>query len=161
MNLAHAPFHFLITVTFCSANCSLLHQVFCSVSEPSDDPLFQTAQARGTCKVMCFHPWSDITLPLMQLKDIRAVIDMWAEINTDLGKTYTWVQVRASFSLLGQKPLLYIYTGECGWISQSLSVIFDKTCMWVLVRSSVSNLLQNLQVKTGETVSFFSSSLLL
>lgn len=45
----------------------------------------------------------------MQLKDIRAVIDMWAEINTDLGKTYTWVQVRASFSLLGKKTLLYIY----------------------------------------------------
>ena len=61
--------------------------------EPSDDPLFQTAQARGTCKVMCFHPWSDMTLPLMQVKDIRNVVDKWAEINTDLGKTYTWVQV--------------------------------------------------------------------
>ncbi|KAK7115756.1 galactose-1-phosphate uridylyltransferase-like isoform X2 [Littorina saxatilis] len=61
--------------------------------EPSDDPLFQTAQAQGTCKVMCFHPWSDITLPLMELKDIRKVVDTWAEINADLGKTYTWVQI--------------------------------------------------------------------
>ena len=35
--------------------------------------------------------------------------------------------------------IIYIYTGECGWVSQSLSVIFDKTCMWVSLRSSVSN----------------------
>ncbi|KAL8570756.1 hypothetical protein ACOMHN_006906 [Nucella lapillus] len=61
--------------------------------EASDDPLFQSAQARGTCQVMCFHPWSDITLPLMELRDIRHVIDRWADINTDLGKKYTWVQI--------------------------------------------------------------------
>ncbi|XP_076465770.1 galactose-1-phosphate uridylyltransferase-like [Babylonia areolata] len=61
--------------------------------EASEDPLFQTAPARGTCKVMCFHPRSDLTLPLMQLTEIRSVIDAWADINTDLGKTYTWVQI--------------------------------------------------------------------
>ena len=80
------------------------------VSEPSDDPLFQTAQARGTCKVMCFHPWSDITLPLMELKDIRNVVDTWAEINADLGKTYTWVQVRLSVCVPGKN--LHMRTGE-------------------------------------------------
>ncbi|PVD20175.1 hypothetical protein C0Q70_20670 [Pomacea canaliculata] len=59
----------------------------------SDDPLFQSAAAQGTCKVMCFHPWSDITLPLMEIKDIKAVVDAWADLNADLGQKYAWVQI--------------------------------------------------------------------
>lgn len=30
----------------------------------------------------------------MSQSEVREVIDKWAEINTDLGKKYTWVQVR-------------------------------------------------------------------
>ncbi|GAA6080433.1 galactose-1-phosphate uridylyltransferase, partial [Tachysurus ichikawai] len=45
-------------------------------------------------KVMCFHPWSDVTLPLMQPGEIRKVIDKWAELIQELGSTYPWVQVR-------------------------------------------------------------------
>uniref|UniRef100_A0AAY5EBF1 Galactose-1-phosphate uridylyltransferase n=1 Tax=Electrophorus electricus TaxID=8005 RepID=A0AAY5EBF1_ELEEL len=44
-------------------------------------------------KVMCFHPWSDITLPLMQPGEIRKVIDKWAELIEELGSTYPWVQI--------------------------------------------------------------------
>lgn len=44
-------------------------------------------------KVMCFHPWSDLTLPLMSLVEIRAVIDAWAELAAELGASYPWVQV--------------------------------------------------------------------
>lgn len=44
-------------------------------------------------KVMCFHPWSDLTLPLMSLPEIRAVIDAWAELMAELGASYPWVQV--------------------------------------------------------------------
>lgn len=44
-------------------------------------------------KVMCFHPWSDLTLPLMSLAEIRAVIDKWAELAAELGASYSWVQV--------------------------------------------------------------------
>lgn len=63
--------------------------------EPGDDshPLFQVKGARGVCKVMCFHPWSDITLPLMPVTGIRSVIDKWAEIMEELGPTYRWVQI--------------------------------------------------------------------
>lgn len=61
--------------------------------EPSDDPLFQAAAGFGTCKVICFHPHSDVTLPIMSKEEVRAVIDKWAEINVDLGKKYTWVQI--------------------------------------------------------------------
>ncbi|KAG9354057.1 hypothetical protein JZ751_012181 [Albula glossodonta] len=60
---------------------------------PRDHPLFQTKAARGVCKVMCFHPWSDITLPLMELGEIQRVIDKWAELIEELGTTYPWVQI--------------------------------------------------------------------
>ncbi|XP_039423328.1 galactose-1-phosphate uridylyltransferase isoform X1 [Corvus cornix cornix] len=61
--------------------------------DDSDHPLFQAAPARGVCKVMCFHPWSDLTLPLMSLPEIRAVVDAWAELATELGASYPWVQI--------------------------------------------------------------------
>ncbi|XP_032806063.1 galactose-1-phosphate uridylyltransferase [Petromyzon marinus] len=60
---------------------------------PSEHPLFRTEAARGNCKVMCFHPWSDVTLPLMSIPEIRAVIDKWADIVTELGSQYQWVQI--------------------------------------------------------------------
>lgn len=72
------------------------------LTEVSDDPLFQSAAAQGTCKVMCFHPWSDITLPLMEIKDIKAVVDAWADLNADLGQKYAWVQVSVNSILLWQ-----------------------------------------------------------
>ncbi|KAK9967970.1 hypothetical protein ABG768_002325 [Culter alburnus] len=63
--------------------------------DPGSDhhPLFQSKAARGICKVMCFHPWSDITLPLMQPAEIRKVIDKWADLIVELGAAYTWVQI--------------------------------------------------------------------
>lgn len=44
-------------------------------------------------KVMCFHPWSDVTLPLMKKHEVVKVINQWAELVEDLGATYPWVQV--------------------------------------------------------------------
>lgn len=49
---------------------------------------------------MCFHPWSDITLPLMQPAEIRKVIDKWADLIVELGAEYTWVQVSMSHPLM-------------------------------------------------------------
>ncbi|XP_046901405.1 galactose-1-phosphate uridylyltransferase [Hypomesus transpacificus] len=60
---------------------------------PIQHPLFQSRAARGVCKVMCFHPWSDVTLPLMQQSEIVKVIDKWADLVKDLGSTYPWVQI--------------------------------------------------------------------
>lgn len=34
--------------------------------------------ARGDCRVMCFHPHTNVTLPLMEEAEIVAVIDEWA-----------------------------------------------------------------------------------
>ena len=63
---------------------------------PADSPLFVSAGARGACKVMCFSPKSNVTLPLMSVSEIRAVIDTWASELASLGQTYKWVQVLMS-----------------------------------------------------------------
>ena len=42
---------------------------------------------------MCFSPRHDLTLPEMELPEIRGVIDTWADQVTELGQTYRWVQV--------------------------------------------------------------------
>uniref|UniRef100_A0A665U5S0 Galactose-1-phosphate uridylyltransferase n=1 Tax=Echeneis naucrates TaxID=173247 RepID=A0A665U5S0_ECHNA len=60
---------------------------------PHQHPLFQSKAARGVCKVMCFHPWSDVTLPLMKKEEVVKVIDKWAELVEELGATYPWVQI--------------------------------------------------------------------
>lgn len=62
-------------------------------TDNSDHPLFQAAGAQGQCHVMCFHPWSDMTLASMSLSEIGAVIDKWADIMTEYGLKYEWVQV--------------------------------------------------------------------
>ncbi len=56
-------------------------------------PLLMSSSAQGTCRVICFSPRHDLTLPEMPLGDIRRVIDVWGEQVLDLGKTYRWVQV--------------------------------------------------------------------
>ncbi|KAL5004287.1 hypothetical protein ScPMuIL_017743 [Solemya velum] len=61
--------------------------------DSDSDSLFKSAPAYGTCEVMCFHPWSDITLPLMLKEEVRSVVDKWAEINTRLGQKFQWVQI--------------------------------------------------------------------
>ena len=59
----------------------------------SGDPLLRTESTQGTCRVICFSPRHDLTLPEMELADIRTVIDVWAEQVTELGQRYRWVQV--------------------------------------------------------------------
>jgi UDPglucose--hexose-1-phosphate uridylyltransferase len=65
------------------------------VPEASSDehPLLRAVTTRGTCRVICFSPRHDLTLPEMALPDIRRVVDLWAEQITDLGRQYRWVQL--------------------------------------------------------------------
>jgi len=58
-----------------------------------DHPLLRYASERGTCRVVCFSPRHDLTLPEMALADIRQIIDVWAEQIIELGQRYRWVQV--------------------------------------------------------------------
>jgi UDPglucose--hexose-1-phosphate uridylyltransferase len=57
------------------------------------DDLIRVESQRGTCRVICFSPRHDMTLPEMALPDIREVIDVWAEQISDLGAVYPWVQI--------------------------------------------------------------------
>jgi UDPglucose--hexose-1-phosphate uridylyltransferase len=39
----------------------------------------------GVCRVMCFSPRHDLTIPLMERRDIRLLVDGWADEYTRLG----------------------------------------------------------------------------
>jgi UDPglucose--hexose-1-phosphate uridylyltransferase len=56
-------------------------------------PLLKFEVPRGRCRVVCFSPRHDLTLPELEADEIKRVIDVWAEQVKDLGKTYKWVQV--------------------------------------------------------------------
>jgi UDPglucose--hexose-1-phosphate uridylyltransferase len=60
---------------------------------PIDHPLLRLESERGTCRVICFSPRHDLTLPEMALDDIRQGVDVWAEQAADLGGRYRWVQI--------------------------------------------------------------------
>lgn len=62
----------------------------------SESELFQMSAARGVCRVMCFHPKSNITLPLMSIKEIRAVIDKYVQQTSFIYSLHTCVVVYAS-----------------------------------------------------------------
>jgi len=59
----------------------------------SSHPLLRFESQQGTCRVVCFSPRHDLTLPEMDLGDIHCVIDVWAEQVVELGRRYRWVQV--------------------------------------------------------------------
>lgn len=46
---------------------------------------FRVQPETGICRVICFHPRHDLTLPEMPVAAIRAVVDVWAEQVVDLG----------------------------------------------------------------------------
>ena len=45
--------------------------------ESGKSPLLKAERERGRCKVLCFHPDHSLTLPRMELADIRKVVDAW------------------------------------------------------------------------------------
>ncbi len=59
----------------------------------SSHPLLHYEGQQGTCRVVCFSPRHDLTLPEMDLPAVRCVIDVWAEQLNELGSRYRWVQV--------------------------------------------------------------------
>lgn len=56
-------------------------------------PLLTMASVQGTCRVICFSPRHDLTLPEMPHSDVRSVVDLWADQTAELGAKYRWVQV--------------------------------------------------------------------
>jgi UDPglucose--hexose-1-phosphate uridylyltransferase len=55
--------------------------------------LLQARPVKGNCRVICFHPKLNVTLPQMTLVEIERVVDSWIEEMTALATRYNWVQV--------------------------------------------------------------------
>ncbi len=62
-------------------------------AEVSPHPLLRAESQQGTCRVICFSPRHDLTLPEMAWEEVRLVVDVWAEQTRELGGRYRWVQV--------------------------------------------------------------------
>jgi UDPglucose--hexose-1-phosphate uridylyltransferase len=52
---------------------------------PDSSPLLHSERERGVCRVVCFHPDHSLTIPRMQLADVRVVVDAWQEQYRELG----------------------------------------------------------------------------
>ncbi len=55
--------------------------------------LLRSEPVRGECRVICFSPRHDLTLPEMTVEHIAKVVDVWAEQVSELGERNRWVQV--------------------------------------------------------------------
>jgi UDPglucose--hexose-1-phosphate uridylyltransferase len=54
------------------------------IAQIDDRGLLRATSERGICRVICFSPRHDWTLPDMPLPDIRRVVDVWAEQTREL-----------------------------------------------------------------------------
>lgn len=55
--------------------------------------LFTAEEVSGECRVICFSPQHNLTLPQMSLVGIEKVIDTWQTQFAELIKSYRWVQI--------------------------------------------------------------------
>ena len=51
-----------------------------------DGELFIADSEKGLCKVICFSPRHDLTIPEMEIADIKKVVDLWQKEYIELGK---------------------------------------------------------------------------
>lgn len=64
-----------------------------NVANTEDDDLFRIKPVRGKCRVMCFHPKTNISFTLMTVSEIVTVIDTWISEHRTLSEQFTWVQI--------------------------------------------------------------------
>ncbi len=83
--------HYESTFVFTNDFAALLPDT--PTAEDSGHSLLRSKSLQGACRVICFSPRHDLTLPEMAVEDIRPVVDVWAEQVTELGQHYRWVQV--------------------------------------------------------------------
>jgi UDPglucose--hexose-1-phosphate uridylyltransferase len=59
---------------------------------PALDPFLRYESVRGTCRVICYSPRHDLTIPEMDGADIENVVATWMEEHAQLARLYRWVQ---------------------------------------------------------------------
>lgn len=62
-----------------------------SYSEMDQDGLIHARVERGICRVVCFSPRHDLTIPRMQQNEVRQVVEVWTEQCRELGEL-PWVK---------------------------------------------------------------------
>ncbi|MEM8917315.1 MAG: UDP-glucose--hexose-1-phosphate uridylyltransferase [Pseudomonadota bacterium] len=61
--------------------------------EVSGDPLFQAETSSGECYVICFSPDHGKSLPELEPRQIRNIVDHWCDWSEKLGANYRSVQI--------------------------------------------------------------------
>ncbi|MEW5869396.1 MAG: UDP-glucose--hexose-1-phosphate uridylyltransferase [Chloroflexota bacterium] len=51
-----------------------------------DSPIFRSRASSGICRVVCFSPRHDLTLPELSLAEVEAVLRTWSDQTRDLGE---------------------------------------------------------------------------
>ncbi len=59
----------------------------------NNDKLFRSEGIQGTSRVICFSPNHSLTIPRMEINDIKRIIDIWGDQIQELGEKYQWVQI--------------------------------------------------------------------
>jgi len=83
--------HYQSTFVFTNDFAALLPEV--PVAGKTTESIMRAEEVRGTCRVICFSPRHDLTLPEMDLPEINEVVNLWVDQTRELGKLYRWVQV--------------------------------------------------------------------
>lgn len=95
-------------------------------SEKSNEPFFISHTEQGLCKVMCFSPRHDLTIPQMELTDIQQVIHTWIDEYRELATlpAINYIQIfENKGSIMGcSNPHPHCQI----WASQSIPVEVEK-----------------------------------
>lgn len=59
----------------------------------NSEGLLKSEPASGECRVICFSPRHDLTLPEMPVEQIAAVVNIWCDQYQELSRQYRWVQI--------------------------------------------------------------------
>jgi UDPglucose--hexose-1-phosphate uridylyltransferase len=62
-------------------------------ASPAAGALLHGEAVSGSCRVVCFSPRHDWSMPRMPLAAIRGVVDVWAEQAQALSRQFRWVQI--------------------------------------------------------------------
>ncbi|KAG9509155.1 Galactose-1-phosphate uridylyltransferase [Fragariocoptes setiger] len=55
--------------------------------------LLKVSKASGRCRVICFTPDPNYTIPMMRVSEVSAIIQAWISQQIELGKMHKWVQI--------------------------------------------------------------------
>jgi UDPglucose--hexose-1-phosphate uridylyltransferase len=58
----------------------------------SEDLFLRRESVKGTCRVICYSPRHDLTIPEMDEPAILGIVDTWMSEHAELSRAYQWVQ---------------------------------------------------------------------